>query len=190
MSFISVFAKENFMTVVSDGLVVNINTGEELERNYKKFRKISENQFVAFGGNKGIAEMVAEEIGYQNHELDLHEVALNLRERLIQEVKPEKANILLAVGGIQGGEIICYSFSNDPNQELKTQVPKGDTIEYVFLSTDQAELGLIQQAQLLAQRYGHRSPTKTKKIQKELNDFVAQKDKTVNRVTFDLTIKK
>lgn len=190
MSFVSVFAKEDFITVVSDGLVVNLNTGEEVERNYKKFRKISENQFVAFGGNKGVAEMITEEIGFADHELNLLDISSNLRERLIRELAPEQANISLAIGGIQNEKIIFYSFNNNPTQEMLTHVPKGDGIEYVFLHGEQAQLGLTRQAQLLAERYGHRSPTKTKKIQKELNDFVAKKDKTVNRVTFDLTIKK
>lgn len=40
MSFISIVAREAFITIVTDGLVKNMEIGQEVDQHYKKFKKL------------------------------------------------------------------------------------------------------------------------------------------------------
>lgn len=190
MSFVSVIAKENFITVMSDGLVYNSITGEELEQGYKKFRKISENQFIAFGGSKDLAEEVIKQIGYQQKERNLSSLAIPIREQLIKNIPPNEASCQLVLGGIEGRETIIYSFNNDIEQDLLIKKPRGGDVEYSFLSYSKNELDLDKEIKKIYPKYGLSTPTRTLKVQKALNDVVANVDPSVNRITFNLTIRK
>ncbi|EJR61717.1 hypothetical protein IIO_02625 [Bacillus cereus VD115] len=56
MSFVSVIQTEKFLTVVSDGQVTNESDKAITQKDYKKFKKISPNQYIAFAGSKGWCE--------------------------------------------------------------------------------------------------------------------------------------
>jgi len=189
MSFVSVIATEKFITVMSDGLVYNMITDEEIEQRYQKFRKISENQFIAFGGDRGLAEKVVEDIGYQNEERELLPIAASIRETLIKEVSPQVASCQVILGGIEKNEIVFYSFNNDEKQELLMKKPKGIDGEYSFLGSRENGLDLDKEMGKIYSKYGFKTPTKALKVQKELNDVVSKVDPSVNRITFNLTIR-
>ncbi|WP_332632038.1 hypothetical protein [Halalkalibacter flavus] len=190
MSLVSVLARENFITVVSDGLVVNLETGEEIHQSYKKFRKISEKQFVAFGGNQGLGERVVEVLGYQESERDLLECAKKIRGDLINEIPIEKASCQVVLGGVEKGSIVFYAFNNNHNQDLLIKRPTNHILEYTFLSSRNSSINLDEIIQRIGNRIGYNTPTKTIKIQKQLNDEVAKTDPSVNKITFNLTIRK
>lgn len=190
MSFVSVIAMEHFITVMSDGLVVNLETGEEIQQRYKKFKKISENQFIAFGGNKGLTEHTVNIIGYQKEQRNLYEISNSIRDQIIDEISPETGSCQIIIGGVENEEIVFYSFNNDKGQELLIKKPQGRNGEYSFLSSSKNGLDLDKEMKKIYSKYGFNTPTKALKIQKELNDLVSKHDASVNRVTFNLTIRK
>lgn len=190
MSLISIIATENFITVMSDGLVVDIETGVEIEQRYKKFKKISENQFIALGGDKGLAERTLEIIGYGKEEQDLASIVNPIREQLIKEIPPSKASSQIALGGIEDGQMVIYSFNNDPDREVMIQKPNGNIPVYTFISSSKSTMNLDEEIQKKFRPNKHNTPTQTLKLQEEINTLVAKVDPSVNRITFKLTIKK
>ncbi|OAK72694.1 hypothetical protein [Lederbergia galactosidilytica] len=190
MSFVSVIATKKFITVMSDGLAINTETGEEIDQRYKKFHRISKKQFIAFAGNSGLAEEAVRIVGYNNEERDLASIAVSIREQLIKKVPPNIASCQLILGGLEKRKFVIYSFNNDPNRELLFQEPIGDDPVYSFLSDSSNGLNLDKEINKIYPKYGFNTPTKTLKIQKELNNVVADVDPSVNKITFNLTIRK
>ncbi|WNF35251.1 hypothetical protein RJD24_12325 [Bacillaceae bacterium IKA-2] len=193
MSFISIVARDKFITVVSDGLVVDLNTGIEKEQDFKKFSKIAQNQFVAYAGNKGVGEAIAETLPYTTKLYRLDEVSAMIHRRVLREIPVDQASILVAIGGVSDlGFIEFHTFSNNPEIQLTTYQPKGDDIMYCYLFGrnvvyDDKQLDAVFHNSL--RKIGINTPNKIIKAQKELNHYVSDRDKTVNNRTFDLDIK-
>lgn len=191
MSFVSVIAREDFITVVSDGQVTR--DSEVIQNSYKKFTKISNKQFVAYTGIKEICEALVNEIEYKGNELhDLNHIAMELNEKI--KVFPyDTLTVMFIVGGIdETGNIEFHTLNNDPSEKLRSFYPVNDDLNYGFLSNGKLE-GKINLTVNLIEHFkttGFNTPNKCIRAQKLLNSDVEKIDETVNNVTFDLTIKK
>jgi hypothetical protein len=190
VSFVSIIAQESFITVVSDGQVTL--DGEILESHYKKFKRISKDQFIAYTGSKEICEELIKHLVYlQDKKYNLQLIADELYS-VVKEIPFKPLKALLAVGGINDiGNVQFYTFSNIPNAEFLTFQPKNDEISYAFLSSEhvddeELENDLIQ----YLSKTGFNTPNKCLKAQKMLNAYVETIDETVNKNTFELAIKK
>lgn len=190
MSFISIIATENFITVVTDGQVTK--DGKAVENNYKKYKKISNNQFIAFGGAKEICETFIKNLDFLgNEQYDLQTLATNLS-NAIKQIPYETYRILFVIGGLNArNQIEFYSFSNIPESQDQYSNPKGDEISYAFLSSPDIddshfEKHLIEYLSIT----GFNTPNKCIKAQKMLNSYVETIDNTVNKTTFELVIRK
>lgn len=190
MSFVSVFAMENFITVMSDGLVTNEESKTLADQRFKKFKKISPNQFVAVAGNQGVAQAIFDLFESQSSEYDLWELTNTIRDQILKEITIDKANCLVVLGGIRNNEIIAYSFSNDPNKEINKLQPKGNDSTYMCLSSDLNEIDPFEEMEKLLRRAKPKTPSAALKIQEELNTLIATYDSSVNRITFKMAIKK
>ena len=192
MSFVSICAKESFISVVSDGLIKNMETGEEVGQRYQKFAKISDNQFVAFTGNHGLAEAIKVTLPFDTRGYDLEGVSKLIHKRLLDDIPIEKAKMAVAIGGVnQDNNIEFHSFINDPTKKFNSFQPKDDKLSYSFLESPEMEGFDLE---ILFKEYistiGHNTPSKILRVQKRLNDFVAANDSSVNRITFNLMIRK
>lgn len=191
MSFVSVIAKEDFITVVSDGQVTR--NSEAIQNNYKKFTKISNKQFIAYTGIKEFCEGLVSEIKYKGNEIhNLNKIALDL-DKKIKVIPYETYTVMFIVGGIgKSGNIEFYTLNNNYSENLRYFNPKNDSLNYGFLhngslsSKINLENKLVEHLRIT----GFNTPNKCIKAQKLLNKDIAQIDPTVNNVTFDLTIKK
>ena len=190
MSFVSIIARKNFVTVVSDGLVVDLITGEEKEQEFKKFEKISRKQFVAFSGNKGLGEKVVDFLGFESEERDIFLLAKVIREKLIKDIDPKDAFCQVVLGGIEKNSVVLYAFNNHENQKMQPQKPTGDQIGYFFLTSSNHKLNLDDEISKILETNDLKTPAKSLKCQKELNNIVAKVDSSVNTMTFNLIIKK
>lgn len=99
---------------------------------------------------------------------------------------------MFAVGGIdKEGSIEFYTMNNDPKDEFKSFSPIGDTISYAFLSSSVVNDEIVYNTFIENLRQtGFNTSNKCLKAQKMLNSFVETIDPTVNKRTFELTIKK
>lgn len=197
MSFISIVATKNYVNVVSDGLVLRKSENGELIRiqeDFQKFMKISENQFVAFGGNHGIFEKVKETIPYNPNSYDLNELSEMLFSKS-SEVTPEEASIMMAVGGLdkEYKRIEFFTFSNKGNH-IQHYRPNNEEVAYSFIISnyiDDEKLGEIDRMFMkLVRLHGYKKISKINKVQKDLSLIVSNMDPSVNKVTFNLSITK
>lgn len=192
MSFVSVIGSEDFITVVSDGLVKDTTTGKELDQRYQKFNRISDNQFVAFAGNQGVADALKEAIPFINKPRDLISTSEIIHNRLLEVIPVEKARMSVVIGGVSpSGNIEFHSFTNDVGQKIKSYYPTSDGVLCSFLqSSEISELDLSPIFINFLGETGLNTSNKVLKAQKKLNNYVAERDSTVNKVTFELVIKK
>ncbi|MFP3322061.1 hypothetical protein R0K05_03100 [Planococcus sp. SIMBA_160] len=189
MSFVSVFGMKDFVTVMSDGLAVDIKTGEVKDHKFQKFKKISPKQFVAVTGNKGVGEKIFDDMGYEDSERSLEKIARELRETLIKELPYDLAKMQIAIGGVENDRIIIYSFDNNENKDLKILEPVGIDPVYTCMASSQCEIDFDQEMNHLYNAFRVKSATSALKLQETLNTKVASTDPTVNKFIFKLTIK-
>jgi hypothetical protein len=195
MSFVSIVATKDFVTVVSDGLAINLETGEVIENRYKKFFKISEKQFIAFAGNKGIADHIKEIINYKKEGYNLFQLISALYWQITREIPFERARVLVAVGGVnENGEIEFHTFINKPGETINSYRPKNDEITYSFLESKFIDEGKHQIIENKFIEYlsvnGYNTPYKVLRSQVQLNKLVCGMDPSVNNITFELYIRK
>ncbi|WP_144461755.1 hypothetical protein [Siminovitchia fortis] len=189
MSFVSIMASSNFVNVVSDGRVSY--GGASLQENYKKFKKISEKQFIAFAGAKELCENVINQVDYlEKTHYDLHQVAREIHSVIYNNISLYSYKMMFCVGGINfNGKIEFYTV-NKNSSKIGIFKPSSSTdINYAFLSPDVSDQILDEKLNEFASIFGADSSSKCLKIQKALNDFVASIDNTVNTNTSTLTIK-
>lgn len=110
----------------------------------------------------------------------------------MEQVPIEKAKISIAIGGLnQNNNIEFHTFSNKLNQKFESFYPTGDDISYGFLESPEMEGYDVQPIlQNFLAETGFNTPNKVIKAQKRLNDFVSERDSSVDRVTFELLIRK
>lgn len=193
MSFISAIASQDFITVVSDGQVTY--EGKVIKEDYKKFRKINNDQFIAYAGAKEICEKFAEHLKFSaSQRYDLKLVAEDLFSTIKSITPYERFKTSFIIGGIsENNEIEFYTLSNNPLEEkVKSYLSHGDGVSYGFLSNEENEDKINLENTLISHlsKTGFNTPNKCIRAQKMLNADVEKIDPTVNRRTFELIIRK
>ncbi|MGE7874801.1 hypothetical protein [Bacillus paramycoides] len=193
MSFVSIIQTEKFITVVTDGQVTSATDKTILQKNYKKFKKISPNQYIAFAGSKGWCEILLDLLPFKEQGYDLEGIVPEIKE-FISKVPSELGRFLISIGGAnENGQLVIYKLSNHEGTDIERFQATGDDVSFTFLHNGSAEerLGgdLTEVLIQLIREIGYNTPNKTIRVQKRLNDFVANVDDSVNKITFDLTIK-
>lgn len=86
MSFVSINAQKDFISVMSDGLVCFSHSDgrlERLEENFKKFFQISSKQFVAVTGTKSVLDYYSQTIPFLEESYNLKELAEKIYSELM-----------------------------------------------------------------------------------------------------------
>lgn len=196
MSFVSVVATQRFINVVSDGRVVDLETGEPIQEDYKKFIEVDNRSFVAFAGNAGLSSKVAEVIASNlvNRRREIKNMISELRDSLNRQVRG-LAEAQIAIGLINDdNEIELFSFGVSQDITHFRAKDKND-IGYVFLQNSllDKKFGsnfLENKLREYLAKTGIKRAQDVLNAQLLLNDFVADNDPSVNKVTFKLTIKR
>ncbi|AXC53664.1 hypothetical protein ABEX91_11155 [Bacillus subtilis] len=192
MSLVSIIARENFITVMSDGRVTS--DGEIVQEDYKKFIHLNKDMFFAFAGQKEPCEFIAQWAKEYCKNYGLEKMALSINDFVINN-KLDKFKVLAGFGGVDSKRIKFFTY-NSLEKTTEKYIPEGDKLEnthYAFLHNSNDEDNDFKLEEILAyniNKYGFNTPNKCLKAQKDLNDIVASKSFGVNKVTFDLTIKK
>ncbi|WP_242280971.1 hypothetical protein [Bacillus cereus group sp. BfR-BA-01347] len=185
MSFVSVVGRSDFLSVMTDGRVTD---GEKiLQEDYPKYRMIGENIIVAFTGDRAACEWIFYVL---NQEVvmkqDFMITARDIKELLNHHPKLKGCDVRWIIGGINPqNEIECITISTEEKEPIRHEVPSEKVLAvyaYAF-DADQKELGekfaeFIKQEGELAS------------AQQLLNDYVADKDFTVNKNTYHVLIRK
>lgn len=192
MSFVSVIANSEVITLVTDGRVTNVEDRTTLEENYKKYVKISRNQFIGYAGAKETCESVVNQLVYSDTSVyDLKQVSENIFEVICNDERLVNHDLLFVVGGLNPAGRIEFHTINRRENEFKSYNPESkDDFNYAYLYTSKTELDVENKLHELAGRIGTNSVNKRIRIQKELNNFIADHDNEVNKITFELRIRK
>lgn len=191
LSFVSIVARHDFITVMSDGRVTdseNVSTEED----YQKFMRTSKNSFLAYAGTKEACEMAATNIlPLLEHEIPLHMIIESLPTVFSQLQSNGKIKILLAMGGVsKENKIELHTISSIDNRVQSYYPTQKNDIISVFLNN--TEIGdqkyNIKFKELLGET-GFDSPSEVIQAQKLLNNYAADNDISVNKRTFRLSIR-
>lgn len=191
MSFVSVVAREKFITIMSDGRVSNKMTKEILDENKVKFVKIGDNGFVAFAGISEICDLIVPIIGQlleSGHEFN---DILTTMSKVLRENSRPGLFVTIAFGGInKNGNIEICSVENSSHSTTNFK-PKGKEINYLFLRNPTIPHQELNQKFLdLIETNGKNTPTEFIKSQTILNSWVADRDSSVNKNITSLIIEK
>lgn len=193
MSFVSILATQRFITVVSDGRVINIAQNKPIREDYQKFQALTNNSFICFAGDLEPCERFVRQLKDENQRLDDFQQLGKYTTSKLACYKDTGTRILIAVGGKNPqGEIEFFKFSTlDPC--LKYFRPKAKDIAYAFLhnSSGQAEsLDLDELLITYLKEYGVDTHEKVTLAQKALTRDVASRDVSVNTNCFSHYINK
>lgn len=182
MSFISVLAKEEYLTIMSDGQVTKEN-GDILFNNFQKFKMVNENQFIAITGDYENAVHLFGKIEYSSIPYPLNYVVESVKEEVINKRLPNNKINSIIIGGIDlYGEIVIYKLIVEAEKYNidKPLKPKNGEIVMSFLTSDNISDDDVECAiRMLLNKIDKGSPDKFLLAQK-----VSENDATVNNCTY------
>lgn len=192
MSFVSIIAREDFISVMSDGRVMDPH-GIPIQEDYQKFIQINDQSFIAFAGTKEICEIIAQEMkDVINRNDDLQDHFQQLLARFQQlNLNHHGMKVFLGVGGINSDQEIEFHTINSKNGQVLNFSPKGGDVSYAFLNNSSYDEADLQKKLIEILRVtGFNTIDKIKNAQKTLNDFIAETDDTVNNVIYDMSVQR
>lgn len=196
MSFVSVVARKNFITIVSDGQATGSN-GTVIKDDYQKFIQIGNNAFLAFAGTQQICEMLTRDsksifdlyINDFSKLVGFYTTIFNqsgLKE--LYETRGFKA--ILAFGGKNNnGEIEFYTVHSKDSVFRNYKPILMSDIKYAFLHSGKSEVNpndIFTQSLDLS---GVNTAEQILTAQKILNYKISLTDSDVNNKTFELVIR-
>lgn len=203
MSLVSIAMTEDFISVMSDGRVNH--EGAVLQEDYQKFVVLGEGEaFVTITGTRANGEQAIEIVKeWYDKGTSLAELAIGLQTILSRDI-PHSVHthikLNMAIGGLSDGCTEVYTLSNEyesPKDVKKYSPKKGDMSLITFdpdevtkqrVNLTESFLGYLRQTGI--RTLEEVNPSQFLQAQKQLNDFVASFDSSVNTNTFELVVEK
>ncbi|UNP78981.1 hypothetical protein MN033_12970 [Bacillus nitratireducens] len=208
MSFVSVIATKEYISVMTDGQTQTYD-GEIVQEDYVKYRMINDKRIVAATGDVEVTEQFfGESLAMHNYGFNLKQMAMKLQELMIEYVEYDEDdpmsgwNINMIVGGIaEDGELELYVLSNAYKSVEEMQMREfrnfrdDDYVEAYLLSPYAPSLDKLTKTLFSAvQKNGAtlfvNNGEKIVSSQEELHNYVASIDRSVNDNTFSKVINK
>lgn len=191
MSFVSMVATENFLSVVSDGRVTDFQ-GTPIQEDFKKFIVPRNNTVIAFAGGKEPSIEFIATSGLLDADVD-EITEIGFAKRINSKLLSSPLAIFkisLAFGGRNSmGQIAFHTFSSiEPR--LQSFSPSGNNhISFSFLlNGDDVNFDLKDALFKTIESFGIFTPEAVVNSQKLLNNRVASIDDSVNENTFSHVI--
>lgn len=179
MSFISMIATKDFISVVADGLMTS-SLGYT-DQNYKKFRTYGSEMVVAFGGSYTDFEGLFDKIMSAYQSASSIDSYYSQVDSIISSTSynPNSAKLLCLTAAFKNGQGSYMTTSN--NGQLRGRTQLTSDLSYSFLSpSGVSESSIASKLNSLAAGSIIQSIDQVVNIQKQLNDFVADRDSSVN----------
>ncbi len=188
MSFVSIIAREDFISIMSDGRVCGPN-GIPIQEDYQKFVRVDERFFVAFAGHKEPCELFLRNSGLLSpRTYDVELFSAEIQSKLIAGPS-RKHKILLALGGFNHHEEIVFSTFSTIQPKMQLFRPKGDDISYAFLNNSSVRSAQLEELLIEALKVsGFQTPDQIREGQTQLNSAVSAMDESVNSTVFNAVI--
>lgn len=193
MSFVSIVARETFISIMCDGRMTSVD-GKALEENVKKFRRLNDKCYIAFAGTYDLCIECAKDVERLFDENNsLEDVIDKIKDKINQTHYDEVTHkVMFSLGGLSSeGEVIITKMSNNPEIDFEIFKPRGNDITYIFLhNTDEELVNLDKEFERICKNIKVTTQSKLKKAQKILNDKIADIDNKVNKIEQNLIIKR
>ncbi|MCQ4086916.1 hypothetical protein [Saccharibacillus sp. JS10] len=190
MSFISVIAKEKFITVMCDnGAAAG---SEHTPQPEEQVVKVGEREFIAIaGGDREARAVIVKHVKDLLVEGTPYDRILVILQMTLSGFSEKGKSIMTAFGGVNANgdvEVCTYDHNSHAERQLK---PRGSEVAYFFLAEGAGKYGnLYELLQNFWKETGTDTPSAMIQSQKLLNRYVASKDEDVNAATFKLVLKK
>lgn len=203
MSFVSIAMTSDFISVMSDGRVNH--DGAILQEDYQKFVVLGSGEaFVTITGSRAHGEQAIKFVQESyDKEKPLAGLAIGLQTILCRDI-PHSVHthikLNMAIGGLSEGCMEVYTLSNEYEsiQDVKRYSPTIGDMNLIFFSPDEVtkqKVNLTESFKEYLQKTGILTPQEIYpnhflQAQKQLNNFVASFDSSVNTNTFELVVRK
>lgn len=188
MSLISIIATDKFISFMSDGRVFDLENNEIINESYKKIVKVNDKIIYSIGGNYGVSQILAQEIGNFDT-TNAKAFAHSLFDALGNDKVKKEMHIL--IGGLDDNNKIYYTGFSQYSTELIEFYPSYGLNRFICNETGINE-GVIYYdifEELMNQNRRFLRIKDAKLIQDKFNAQISMIDKTVNTKTFHEYIK-
>lgn len=199
MSFVSAFITKDFASIMSDGQVTGENK-KTVQEDYKKIIKVN-NFLIGFTGNStGPVDLIKKAIGVTTSSTEMpilsNEIFLLLIKELLNKYrKIRHAKIHVVIIGFNEGKPSINTISLD-NSEIYEQKDELEDNGYRLITLCPSDYRLENKSegnkfieQIEALNGANITLNTIKKIQNDINDFVADNSDTVNKHIFSEYVK-
>lgn len=195
MTLITLVAKENFASLLTDGRLYDSEKEMAVDENYCKYTKLDKNVVIAgAGGHDHIKQIIkiSQQLYKKNH--NLYRLSQSIKNQLINDVPREKypqIKVNLVLAGLNSNqEITTCTIDNVKDNPLSFYKPKSKDIVTVITTDEGDNDKAFEELESLFYKYKSNSPDTFLLAQKEYNELIATKNITVNSKHYHCLIEK
>lgn len=195
MSFVSVIITEHYISFATDGRFTSL-TGQVIQEDYKKIKKLNDNLVVAFAGDsleceasiKGLEELI-NHVPRNNIGFNI-ELISTLMKQIIRD-KFGNSKVFLSIGGINMENALEVTVFSSISDDLHSFSPKGNNLNHFYFGNNMD----VVKEKMVYEDFAKKvvkanTPENAFIVQKQINDLVASFDSTVNCNVMNRIIKK
>lgn len=194
MRLVSIVAKENFLSIMSDDDSLLGNGTQISNEEYHEYVAIGDFGYLAYGGDRSYGERLSQEIRTSfSEKTDFEEIVSYVENSLTKaDFKSRGGFVTVSFGGVNSkGNIELFSITSE-FLDMHRMSPSGRDYRYCVLYNEGKDDKRIESEIIFKylKETGHETPSQVIQAQKLLNNHTAANDKNVNRKTSKLLIKK
>jgi ATP-dependent protease HslVU (ClpYQ) peptidase subunit len=191
MSFVSVIAGADFLSIMTDG---RVTLGETIwQEDYPKYKKINDKIVIGYAGHKEHIEILLNSINYSVvAEGDLMYIAKGLKQAINEFDFFKNSKMIFILGGINANEQIEFVIVSTTNTEIEQFIPEHTEATLLSCYAFNLRNAVISQHDLNDKLYEFMEVENNHLVnaQKRLHEFVADNDFSCNKTIFHEVIKK
>lgn len=194
LSFVSIIASNQWVSVVSDGNQVEASNAGEVQISLSKkpsFVRISEYQFIACTGSEKRLKRIKRLFTFQDHPYKIDSAMLAQLKEEVTSVPSDRQDVLLAIADAAEG-CVCRMISNKPGARWITLRPEYDRAATLFLAgkgIDEQKISFLSDECNRLLRHKEGKLDNAIIVQTQLNRIAATLDATIGSRVFHLSIK-
>lgn len=186
MSIVTVLATTKYISVMSDGRITGDDGNVNCE-DYSKVLLLNKNTLIAFVGRVECFELLLAECNFNNYD-NYEDIALHTYEKFSKSQAYNRDLIIVIGGKDSNGDIGFYYFSNMGHEITHVKPKEDNAVNHVLLARKEFEIEIILNA--LLRTIGFDTADKATFIQKQIHDYQALHDITVNANKYHVIIKR
>lgn len=187
MSIVTILATTKYISAMSDGRITR-DDGTVYTENYPKVLGLNKNTFIAFTGRVEYFEALLSVCNFDSYN-NYEDISAHIYEKFLGIPSVRNHKLIIVVGGKgKNSEIGFYYFSSRGNKPTHVKPEKDNGVNHLLLVNP--EFGARELLGTLLKTIGFDTVTKAIDIQKQIHDYEAVHDITVNAEKYSITIEK